>query len=123
MAKPSVLIIEDDKFVLKAMQYKFEEKNFKVRTSNSAEKGLETLENLRPDVIVLDIFLPGIDGFAFLRKTRSHPLWKNIPIIVASNLPEDSFREPGDKTEYVEYIVKSDLDLDKLVGKVKAITN
>jgi len=116
-----VLIIEDDKFILKAMQYKFEEADFDVKVSPTAEGGLEILEKWTPSAIVLDILLPGIDGYAFLRSVRNHPEWSKIPVIVASNISEDPNIEPGEKTGYIEYVVKSDLDLDGLVKRVKKI--
>ena len=108
-----VLIIEDDKFIAKAMKYKFEEKNFRVKTTRTAEEGLALLQEWRPDAIVLDILLPGIDGYEFLRRVKDNPQLKNIPIIIASNLPEDEAGTAG----ATDYIVKSDLDLDELVKK------
>ena len=118
-----VLIVEDDKFILKAMQYKLGEAGFNVATSQTAEDGLKILDKWVPDAIVLDILLPGVDGYAFLRSVRSHTIWNKIPIIVASNISEDPNIEPGEKTGYVEYIVKSDLDLDDLVKRVKKISS
>ncbi len=112
---PKVLIIEDDKFIGKAMKYKFEEKKFKVDAVRTAEEGLELLktEKKLPDVIVLDILLPGIDGYEFLRRVKSDERLGKIPVIVASNLPEDEQGTAGT----TDYIVKSDLDLDELVAK------
>ena len=108
-----VLIIEDDKFITKAMKYKFEEKKFTVKTCRTAEDGLETLNSWLPDAIVLDILLPGIDGYEFLRRVKADSQLKDIPVIVASNLPKDEEADIG----ALEYIVKSDLDLDTLVKK------
>ena|SRR3990167_6036868 len=120
--RKKVLIIEDDKFIVKAMKYKFEDAKFQVKTFSSVEAGLKLLAQWTPDVIILDILLPGTDGFAFLRETRHNPKLKNIPIIVASNLPEDTDIEPGENTGYTEYIVKSDLDLEELVKKAKKLS-
>lgn len=107
------LIIEDDKFISKAMKYKFEEAGFTVKTTKTAEEGLEVLKSWLPDAIILDILLPGIDGYEFLRRVKADAKLKNIPVIVASNLPEDEEADIG----ALEYIVKSDLDLDVLVKK------
>lgn len=110
---PKVLIIEDDKFISKAMKYKFEEAKFSVKVTRTAEEGLKILEKWVPNAIVLDILLPGIDGYEFLRKAKDDPKLKDIPVIVASNLPEDEEGTAG----ATDYIVKSDLDLDVLVSK------
>lgn len=111
--KKKVLIVEDDKFISKAMKYKFEEAKFIVNLTRTAEEGLELLKKWIPDVIILDILLPGIDGYEFLRKIKSDEKYKDIPVIVASNLPES---EDGTRGA-TDYIVKSDLDLDELVKK------
>ena len=108
-----VLIVEDDKFISKAMVYKFEEFKFKVKAVRTAEDGLELLKSWVPDVIILDILLPGIDGYEFLRKVKADENFKLIPVIVASNLPNDEEMHIG----AIEYIVKSDLDLNELVKK------
>jgi len=109
-----VLIVEDDKFILKAMDYKFNEAGFEVKVAMSAEEGLEVLKSWIPDVIVLDVLLPGIDGYAFLRTIKTDPKLEKIPSIISSNLDE----EDSESLEN-EYIVKSNLDLDELVKKVK----
>lgn len=108
-----VLIIEDDKFINKAMKYKFEESGFKVKSVRTAEEGLVILKEWTPDAIMLDILLPGINGYEFLRKVKLDEKLKDIPVIVASNLPES---EDGTRGA-TDYIVKSDLDLDELVKK------
>lgn len=121
--KLRVLIIEDDKFISKAMKYKFEREKFQVKTSTNVEEGFKILDEWTPDTIILDILLQQKDGFAFLRETRIHPKWSKIPVIVASNLPEDPDIQPGENTGYTEYIVKSDLDLDDVVKRVKKLSH
>ena len=110
---PKVLIIEDDKFISKAMSIQFLTKNFVVKAVLNAEDGLKLLKAWIPDAIILDILLPGIDGYEFLKKVKSSEELKNIPVIVASNLAQDEEKSK----EAIEYIVKSDLDLEELVKK------
>ncbi len=111
------MIIEDDKFILKAMDYKFIESGFEVKVAMSAEEGLLILKKWQPDAIVLDILLPGIDGYAFLRTVKADAKLKSIPVIISSNLDE----EVGHHPLASQYIVKSDLDLDELVKRVKKV--
>lgn len=120
MAKPKnlkILVVEDDKFILKAMKYKFDEAGFDSKTSTTAEAGLETLKSWVPDAIVLDILLPGMDGYGFLREIKNNPKLKNIPVIISSNLDEQIGADPRAN----DYIVKSDLDLDELVNRVQKL--
>lgn len=112
--KHKILVIEDDKFILKAMKYKFEEAKFDTKISTTGEGGLELLKNWKPDAIILDILLPGIDGYGFLRAVKKNPDLKEIPIIISSNLDEEIGADP----RAAEYIVKSNLDLDDLVLRV-----
>ena len=114
--KLKVIVVEDDKFLLKAIVYKFNEAKFYTKTTTTAEEGLEVLKTWTPDVIVLDILLPGIGGYAFLRKVKNNPKLKNIPIIISSNLDKDPSLDFG----YDDYIVKSDLDLDELVTRIRS---
>ena len=91
----------------------FKAKKFMVKAVLNAEDGLELLKIWIPDAIILDILLPGIDGYEFLKRVKSNKKLKNIPVIVASNLAQDEEKSKG----AIEYIVKSDLDLDGLVKK------
>jgi len=111
--KNKVLIVEDDKYIVKAMTMKFKDSRFIVKSTYTAEEGLIILKSFLPDVIILDIILPGIDGYEFLKKVKSNDKLKDIPVIVASNLNQNENKTTG----AIEYIVKSDLDLDELVKK------
>lgn len=111
--KKKVLIVEDDKYIVKAMTMKFKDSDFMVKSTYTGEEALILLKEYLPDIIILDIVLPGIDGYEFLKKVKSNDKLKNIPVIVASNLNQDEKKTAG----AIEYIVKSDLDLDELVKK------
>ena len=111
--KKKVLIVEDDKFIVKAMALKFKSADFIVKSTYTAEEALVVLKSFIPDVIILDIVLPGINGYEFLKKVKVDEKLKDIPVIVASNLPESEDGTRGAN----EYIVKSDLDLDQLVKR------
>lgn len=111
------MIVEDDKYILKAMDYKFTQAGFDIKVSTSAEEAFQLLKAWKPEVIILDILLPGVDGYEFLRTIKDDPRLKDIPVIISSNLDEDVGSDPLAK----EYIVKSDLDLDELVKKVSKL--
>lgn len=113
--KKNILLIEDDKFISKSIIYAFNTHHLDVKASRTVEQAMEMLQHFKPDIILLDLLLPGKDGFYFLRESKKNPLLKDVPIIVTSNLPEDPNIEPGEETVYTKYIVKSDLDLEDLI--------
>lgn len=113
-----LLIIEDDKFISKALNIKLTKHGFETKTAMNAEKAIDLLGDWIPDLIILDLMLPGLNGYNFLRKIKSDLKYKKIPVIVASNLPEDPEKEPDEKSLYEEYIIKSDLDLETITKKV-----
>lgn len=110
-SKKSVLIVEDDQFISKAMTIKFKDSDFIVKATYTAEEALTLLQNFLPDIIILDIVLPGINGYEFFKKVKADDRFKDIPVIIASNLTPYEIDTKG----ITDYIVKSDLDLDELV--------
>lgn len=119
--KLKVLIIEDDKYILKAMALKFSDAGFAVRLAPSAEAAWEILKIFIPGVIILDLLLPGIDGYQFLSRVKNSPKFKHIPVIIASNLDSREQIKKAIDLEAAEFIVKSELSLDELVSKAKLL--
>jgi CheY-like chemotaxis protein len=115
MTKSKILIVEDDLFILKAMRLTFESAGLKVKTCQTAESGLQLISHWIPDLIVLDVLLPGIDGYAFLRQIKADKKLQNIPVIISSNLSDET---KHDDLGVVDYIVKSELDLNILLAKI-----
>ena len=87
MAK-KILIIEDDSFLQGLASRKLQSQGYEISIAKDAEEGLKVLEGNVPDMILLDLLLPNVDGFEFLEKIRANDTWKDIPVIVFSNLSE-----------------------------------
>jgi len=83
---PKILVIEDDKFLRELLERKLQEEGFTVSSANNGEEGLEKIKEEKPELVLLDLILPGIDGFEILKKIRENPELSHIPIIVLSNL-------------------------------------
>ncbi|HWB60822.1 MAG TPA: response regulator, partial [Chthoniobacteraceae bacterium] len=79
---PVVLVVEDDTTTRELMTASLERDQFSVVTAANGADGLRKLETLRPAVILLDLMMPGMDGFQFTREVRSHAQWKDIPIVI-----------------------------------------
>ena len=121
--KISILAVEDDKFIAKAYQEKFEHEGFKSRLAYDEFEAIEFLKKSVPDVIILDILLPKSDGYTFLEKIQKNKKWANIPIIMATNLDGEENIRRANVLGAKEYVVKSRLSLTDLVNRINEIKN
>ncbi len=117
----SVLVVEDDKLLSDLLARKFTAEKFKILYAPTGERALEILKEEKPDLILLDILLPGIDGFEVLRQAKASQMSADIPVIILSNLGQESDIEMGKKLGAVEFLVKVSLTLDEIVEKVRAV--
>ncbi|MCH7951319.1 response regulator [Patescibacteria group bacterium] len=115
-----ILIIEDDQALALAYEKKFSQAAFAVERAEDGHAGLSKATQFEPDIIILDIMLPGgMNGFDILRQLKLSNTTKNIPVIVMTNLAEQgqSALELGAE----EYLLKVNISLKDLVKKVKKI--
>jgi two-component system alkaline phosphatase synthesis response regulator PhoP len=114
-----ILIVEDDPSVLRATSYILEKEGYEVL---SAENGLEGLKKARessPDLLILDVMLPGIDGFEICHILRGEPRTAQLPILMFSAKGQDSDKATGLKVGADEYLTKP-VDREVLLSKVAA---
>ncbi len=114
-----VLLIEDDVFIGGLLQLKLEQSGFEVERALDGEQGFEMIESFQPEIILLDLILPKRSGFELLEMMKQDPRFSKIPVIITSNLGQDSDVERGKTFGVIEYIVKNKLSLEDLVTKVK----
>lgn len=118
----TVLVVEDDKLLSDLLARKFTAEKFKILYAQNGERALEILKGtIKPDLILLDILLPGIDGFEVLRQAKANQATADIPVIILSNLGQESDIEMGKKLGAVEFLVKVSLTLDEIVAKVRSV--
>ncbi len=116
--KKKVLIVEDDAGLQKILAEKIGELGAEVMQAETAQAALTKIKESRPDLILLDIMLPGgMNGFDVLEQVKKNPLLKNIHVIVLTNL--DSEQKTALDIGAEDYIVKSNISLDEIVLKVK----
>lgn len=118
-ASRSILIIEDDLFLAKMMAKLLEAEGIACTFAGNGREGLRRALTVKPRLIILDIILPDLDGFAVLSRLKSHAATKRIPVLVVSNLGQEEDVQQGLRLGAEDYIVKSDLSLDEVVAKVK----
>lgn len=116
-----ILIIEDDDFIRKLISQKLEREGYLVNSAIEGVSGLKMIENEKPDLVLLDIILPGIDGFEILRKKQSNSEIKDIPVIILSNLGEKKNVDLGLQLGARDYVVKAHHTLDEIIKKIKKV--
>ena len=119
MPKPKILIIEDDRFLLKIYSDRLRREGFDVIGSITGIEGLSKAQSENPDVIILDIVLPGKNGFEVLSDLKLDQNTKNIPVIILSNLGQDSDVKKGLKLGAVTYLIKTEFPVSQLPGIIK----
>ena len=120
MAK-KVLIIEDDPFLSEIYVTKFEESGFEVFLAGDGFAGLQKAKDEKPDVLILDIVMPNIDGLGVLRLMKAEQETKDIPVIILSNLGEQEDVERGFELGALAYIIKAHYTPSEVVARVKNI--
>ena len=115
-----ILIVEDDKFLRELIARKLTQENFEVIEAIDGEEGLKRIREDKPDLILLDLILPGVDGFEVLSKLKEDPTLASIPVIILSNLGQREDIEKGLKLGAIDYLVKAHFTPNEIVDKVKA---
>lgn len=114
-----VLIIEDDLSLLKIYTNKLKLNGFDVSMATTGDEGVRKAKVERPNIILLDLILPGQDGFQVLQMLKSTPETKETPVIIMSNLAQASDKQRAADLGAAGYLVKADVSLVDMVATVK----
>ena len=106
MSEPMLLVVEDDQDLANLLEYNLNRAGYKCHLSESAEDALVELSRKSFDLVLLDIMLPGMDGFELCRKIRQHQLYKDIPIIMETAKGEEIDRILGFELGIDDYVIK-----------------
>jgi DNA-binding response OmpR family regulator len=118
----TILIVEDEVSLRNALRDKFIRKGFCILEAKDGKEGLAIALKKKPDMILLDIIMPKMDGMMMLKKLRQKNKWaKNVPVMLLSNLGGDDEKMMAEieKDRWVNYLVKSNWSLDDVIKKVK----
>lgn len=114
-----VLIVEDDKFLRQLLVKKFAANGFAVAEAIDGNEALAALHKQAPHIVLLDLILPGIDGFEVLRQMRSTPEFSKIPVIILSNLGQQDDIQKGKALGAIDYMVKANFTPDEIINRVR----
>lgn len=117
--KIKILLVEDDSFLIGIYLSKFELEGFEITPAPNGEEGLKLAKCEKPDVVLLDILLPGKDGFWVLQELKKDPITKNIPVIMMTNLSEEENVKKAFDLGAADYLVKSNFLPVEVIDKVK----
>lgn len=121
--KSRILIIEDDSFISDMYKIKLESEGFDVEAAPDGIRGLEAVGKERPDLILLDIVMPKMDGFTVMQNLKENPETSDIPVIMLTNLGQKDSVEKGLKLGAKDYIIKAHFTPLEVVDKVKDFLN
>jgi len=116
-----ILLIEDDKFLRELMVKKLLTMDYDVTSAVDGESGLSMIKEVKPDVVLLDLILPGINGFEVLEKAKQDPEIADIPVIILSNLGQKEDIERGQKLGAADFMIKAHFTPQEVVNKIKTI--
>ena len=117
--KAVVLLIEDERLLSKAIKRRLEKGGFEVLEAFDGGEGLAIALEKHPNLVLLDIVLPVMDGVTLLDRLREDEWGKNVPVIILSNLSDASTVEESKTKGVNSYLVKTDWKLDEVVAKVR----
>jgi len=117
--KKRILIVEDDQMICSMYKTKFEADGFACLVANDGQTGLETARKEKPDLIMLDVILPQLDGFSVLKELKADNKTKGIPIIMLTNLGTNEDKDKGEKLGAADYWVKASLTPAEISKKIK----
>lgn len=120
-AKGKILIVEDDRYISKMYQLKLSLEGYDVQVAENGEEGVDKVKEFMPDIMLLDILMPKLDGFEVLKIVKADDTTKNIPVLVMSNLGQEDHVEKGMKLGAIGYVVKSQYTPSKVVEKIKSV--
>ncbi|MFA6551290.1 MAG: response regulator [Patescibacteria group bacterium] len=114
-----VLIVEDDSLLAKVLAESFLKEKFQVAVVDNGLEAEKTAKSFSPDIILLDLIIPGIDGFAVLKQLKAGTKTKNIPVAVLSNLGDVGDIKSTKALGADEYFIKANTEMEKIVKYVK----
>lgn len=119
--KTKILIIEDDSYISDMYRIKLENSGYEVIVASDGIEGFKALEKQKPNVILLDIVMPKMDGFNVLKMIKNDSNYKDIPVILLTNLGHKENVRRGFELGAVSYIVKAHFTPSEVVEKIKGV--
>lgn len=119
--KIKVLLVEDDKMIIDMYTLKFTQEGYEVVQAENGKDAVALAKTVNPDIILLDIILPQMDGFSVLKEIKADPNVKDVPVILLTNLGQDGDVKKGLELGATDYLIKANYTPSQVVDKVKSV--
>ncbi len=116
----TILLVEDEPLLANLLKQRLEKEGYAVVLSGDGEAALAVLKTTHPDLILLDIILPKMSGFELMEQLKDNPVYGSSPIVIISNLGQDTDVQKGKMLGAIGYFVKAKLSIEDLVKKIKS---
>jgi DNA-binding response OmpR family regulator len=117
----TILLVEDDVFLRNLLLTRFGREGFRVEPAVDGIEAIEKMRSVQPGLVLLDLILPRKNGFEVLQEIADDPQLAKIPVIILSNLGQDSDVARGKSLGAIDYYVKARLSIDELIAKIKEL--
>lgn len=114
-----ILLIEDDPFLSRLLTERLARENLNFDLAVSGEEGLKKAQKDKPALVLLDLVLPGIDGYEVLKRMKEDSNLSKVPVFILSNLGQDDEIKRGLDLGAVNFLIKANFDLDEIIEKIK----
>lgn len=119
MSIQKILLVDDSKTELHVLSELLTKKGYKVRTAENGEEALKRLQEEKPDLILMDVVMPGQNGFQLTRAITRDPAFADVPVIICTSKNQETDRVWGMRQGARDYVVKP-VDAEELLAKIKA---
>lgn len=118
-----IILVEDEQLLREICSKKLQKMGFEVKTAIDGAEALREIKNWKPDLVLLDIMLPTMDGFEILKQLRADadPISAKVPVIMLSNLGQDSDVKRAMQSGANAYMIKAEFTTDEITMKVKEV--
>jgi DNA-binding response OmpR family regulator len=114
-----ILVVEDETFLVKIYAVKLKKEGYDVSIANDGEAAVKMAADVKPDLILLDLILPKMNGFEALEKIRANAENKKTPVIVLSNLGQEEDIKRAESLGADDYLVKANFSIQDIVTKIR----
>jgi len=120
MARAKVLVVDDEEYIQPILNFSFGAEGYDVVTASDGEEGVSKAKDEKPDVIVMDIMMPKMDGYEACKQIKTDPQTKDIPVILLTAKGRDADRKLGSEVGADDYVVKP-FSPGRLIERVEGI--